>query len=122
MREQLGASVLMMRDYYKPGLWRGLTFLIMQSESHASFHPPEVCYRALGWEIQEAGTVEIPMSESFWKEIGNIGPIDPHDEARKLLGPVIMNKLVITNGENQVNDRHVVLYSYVRNSSLGSSD
>ncbi len=53
MRDKLGASVLMMRDYYKPGLWRGLTFLIMQSKSRTSFHPPQVCYPATGWGIQE---------------------------------------------------------------------
>ncbi len=123
MRDQLGASVLMMRDYYKPGLWRGLTFLIMQSENRASFHPPQVCYPAQGWKVQEEGTEVIPMPESFWKEVGDIGPLDPLEMASEYLGPVSMSKIIITIGEDDIKDRHVVLYCYVRNSSYwGSSD
>ncbi len=123
MRQQLGASVLMMRDYYKPGLWRGLTFLIMQSEDRSSFHPPQVCYPAQGWKVQEEGTEVIPMPESFWKEVGDIGPMDPLEMALEYLGPVCMSKLIITTGDDEIEDRHVVLYCYVRNSSYwGSSD
>ncbi len=123
MREQLGASVLLMRDYYKPGLWRGLTFLIMQSESRASFHPPQVCYPSQGWEVQEEGTEVIPMPESFWQKVGDLGPLKPEEDAEEYFGPVSMSKLIITTGDDSVKDRHVVLYCYVRDSSYwGSSD
>ncbi len=124
MRKELGASVLMMRDYYKPGLWRGLTFLIMQSKSRTSFHPPQICYPATGWEIQEEGQEEIPLPDSFWQSIGDLGPLKPEGGAQDYFGPVQMGKLLVTTQLNeQATDRHVVLYCYVRNSSYwGSSD
>ena len=54
LKEQLGADVMLLRAYTKPGLYQPLFFLAMQSKSRSSFHPPEVCYPALGWQIEEA--------------------------------------------------------------------
>ena len=48
LREALGANVFLMRDYYRPGLYMPIFFLIVQAKESSALHPPVVCFKAHG--------------------------------------------------------------------------
>jgi len=53
--KSLGADVMLMRAYSNPKSYQPVFFLIVQSRNRSSFHPPVVCYPALGYTIEEEG-------------------------------------------------------------------
>ena len=61
--KSLGADVMLMRAYSHPKLYQPVFFLIMQSNNRSSFHPPVVCYPALGYTIEEEGKGEDTRAE-----------------------------------------------------------
>ncbi|PIU57718.1 MAG: hypothetical protein COS88_00315, partial [Chloroflexi bacterium CG07_land_8_20_14_0_80_51_10] len=118
VKESLGADVMLLRPYIRPGLYRPLEFLIMQSKDRSSFHPPEVCYPALGYQIEEEGNEAVPIPSASWVE-GS--PWDPQlrTGSEEPARPVPTRKLVITKGaDGEVKERKVVLYFYVKESSF----
>ncbi len=108
-KEQLGADVAIMRGYTKPGT-REIWFLAMQSKSRSSFHPPEVCYPALGWEIVEEGFVSIPGEDADWIE----KPLYPRFSKNETT--VVLKKLLVAKD----NERRLVLYFYVKHGTVGA--
>lgn len=66
IEEQLGADTLLMRAYLRPHLYQPVFFLILQSRNRSSFHPPPVCYAALGYSIEEEGSEEIVVQNLSW--------------------------------------------------------
>jgi len=66
--ESLGADVMLMRTYVHPEFHQPVFFLIMQSKNRSSFHPPIVCYPALGYTIEEEGKEGIPVHNVSWIE------------------------------------------------------
>lgn len=109
-KSQLGAEVAIMRGYTKPGT-REIWFLAMQSKSRSSFHPPEVCYPAMGWEIVEEGFVDIPGEDADWIE----KPLYPRFSKEETT--VRLKKMLVT----KKNERRLVLYFYVKHGTLGSA-
>ncbi|MBE0517204.1 MAG: exosortase-associated EpsI family protein [Methanophagales archaeon] len=102
LTERLKADVTLMRSYRSPP---GQIFLlILQSKNRSSFHPPTVCYPALGYEIEEESTAEIVIHNESWIEAG------PWREAEKSTVSLKVKKLVVSNGE----ERRMVLYFYVK--------
>ena len=53
LKESLGADVMLMRAYSQPRVRQPVFFHILQSNNRSSFHPPIVCYPALGFTIEE---------------------------------------------------------------------
>ena len=66
--ESLGADVMLLRAYSHPEFYQPVFFLIVQSTNRSSFHPPIVCYPALGYTIEEEGKEEIPVHNISWVE------------------------------------------------------
>ena len=117
--ESLGADVMLLRAYSHPELYPQVFFLIMQSKNRSSFHPPIVCYPALGYTIEEEGKVNIPIQNVSWVE----GPLYGVPATERLYSNVTLpvKKLIVTkqSGEN-VTERRVVLYFYVKGSPFTS--
>ena len=115
--ERLGADVMLMRDYINPDTFQPVILLVLQSNNRSSFHPPIVCYPALGYTIEEEGTVEIPVQNMSWVEgpwFGAVQHLYPNVT-------VTAKKLIVTKQSGgKVTDRRVVLYFYVKNSPFTS--
>ena len=52
LKESLGADIILLRGYVRPGLYQPIFFLLMQARTESSFHPPPICYPAMGYEIE----------------------------------------------------------------------
>jgi hypothetical protein len=113
LAERLNADVMLMRAYSHPKYYQPVFFLIMQSNNRSSFHPPTVCYPALGYTIEEEGMVVIPVQNMSWVEgswFGTVQDLYPNVT-------VTAKKLIVTKEskeEGKVTERRVVLYFYVK--------
>ena len=121
--KSLGADVMLMRAYLHPESYQPVFFLIVQSRNRSSFHPPVVCYPALGYTIEEEGKEEIPVHNVSWVA----KPIYSISESRKeergyFNGTISSKKLVVSKESNgRVTERRVVLYFYVKE-GISSND
>ena len=125
--ESLGADVMLHREYWHPKLYQPVFFLIIQSKNPSSFHPPIVCYPALGYTIKEEGREEIFVHNASWAS----KPVLPTWESRKeelgyFNGTISAKKLIVVKeseekGNKEVTERRVVLYFYVKESPLVSN-
>lgn len=115
IKELLGADVMLVRSYDRPELYMPVFLLIAQSGDVSSFHPPPVCYRAQGYEIDEESTVKFPVTDSVWAGDSwrsmREGNIFKGELSAKLL---IVSK---RNTEGEITERRGVLYYYVKDSS-----
>ncbi|MBN2187012.1 MAG: exosortase-associated EpsI family protein [Dehalococcoidia bacterium] len=105
LRETLGANVSLMRDYYRPGLYTPIFFLIVQAKESTTLHPPNVCYKALGYHVDE------------FKDVIQIAGASQDGTYDNVLtgGTVPIKKLVVSKtSEGQVVERRVALYCYLR--------
>jgi hypothetical protein len=66
LTERFKADVTLMRSYRNPS--SQIFLLILQSKNRPSFHPPTVCYPALGYEIEEESNEEIVIHNESWIE------------------------------------------------------
>lgn len=114
-KEQLGADVALMRGYRKPGATQEIWFLAMQSKSRSSFHPPEACYPALGFTIEEEGYEIVPGENADWLE----APLYPKFSESQ--ATVRLKKMLVSKGKAGVTEEHrLILYFYVKHGSLGA--
>lgn len=120
--ESLGADVMLMRAYSHPKLYQPVFFLILQSTNRSSFHPPIVCYPALGYTIEEEGKGEVPVHNVSWAA----GPWRSEKFEREhgvlFNGTISAKKLIVvkeSKEEGKVTERRVVLYFYVKESPFG---
>jgi hypothetical protein len=93
-------------------LYQPVFFLVMQSENRSSFHPPIVCYPALGYTIVEEGKELIPVQDVSWAE-------DPwlSEKDVPLTVALAVKKLVVVKEaeeDGKITERRVVLYYYVK--------
>jgi hypothetical protein len=123
LAESLGAEVMLLRAYghtYGNGTLRGkqVLLLIIQSDNRSSFHPPIVCYPAVGYRIEEETTEEIRVSNATWAE----APWYPNVELEEpgiFNGSMSAKKLVISKeSDGEVTKRKVVLYFYVKDNTV----
>ncbi|MDY6833709.1 MAG: exosortase-associated EpsI family protein [Chloroflexota bacterium] len=116
--DTLGADVMMMRGYIKPGVYSPIFLLIMQAVDRSSFHPPTVCYPAMGYTIEEETSDEITISDKTWaQEYGG----------KTSLGESMSVKKLVVSRESEegvITERRLVLYFYVKDNPLNpfSSD
>ncbi|HDS45774.1 MAG TPA: exosortase-associated EpsI family protein [Methanomicrobia archaeon] len=119
LMEQLGADVMLMRAYSHPQLYQPIFLLIMQSYNRSSFHPPIVCYPALGYTIESASNEIVTISNASWVE----DPWFSAPAARRNETILPVKKLVVTKqaaDTGRVTERRVVLYFYVKEPPLSS--
>ena len=116
--ESLGADVMLLRAYSHPKLYQPVFFLIVQSNNRSSFHPPIVCYPALGYTIEEEGKELVPVHNVSWTAGRWIECDMPSNVT------VSVKKLVVTKEaeeDGKVTERRVVLYYYVKDRPLASN-
>ncbi|MFC1937294.1 exosortase-associated EpsI family protein [Chloroflexota bacterium] len=127
VEEILKPDVILMRAYSKPGLYQPVFLLLIHSRSRTSFHPPPVCYPALGWTIEEEAIEPVSLemtgwaAEPFKEEIPSVAR-HPEYRGEYYVGGVPARKLVVfkQSGE-RVTERRVVLYFYLKDDEVSSS-
>lgn len=109
--ERLGADVMLSRAYRHPSSSKPVFFLIIQSTNLSSFHPPIVCYPALGYEIEDEGVEQVPIENASWAK----GPWRSEREGLIFKGEMNTKKLVvIKRTDGKITERRLVLYYYVK--------
>ena len=109
--ESLGADVMLSRAYRHPSSSKPVFFLIIQSTNLSSFHPPIVCYPAMGYEIEDEGVEQVPIENASWAK----GPWRSEREGLIFKGEMNTKKLVvIKRTDGKITERRVVLYYYVK--------
>lgn len=102
LEETLGADVILLRTYLNTGYYQPVHLAVVQGKEPSSFHPPPICYRAVGWDIEEEEVEEVPVSDVTWTSASE--PIS-----------ISAKKLVASKGSNgEVEEREVALYYYVK--------
>ncbi|RZB28821.1 MAG: hypothetical protein AEth_01823 [Candidatus Argoarchaeum ethanivorans] len=116
VQKSLGADVMLMRAYSHPEAYQPVFFLIVQSDNRSSFHPPIICYPALGYTIEEDDKEEIPVHDVSWAAKPIYSTWENRKEERGYFnGTIPSKKLVVSKGSNgKVTERRVVLYFYVK--------
>jgi len=118
----LEAGCLLIRSYSKPALVQPIFFLIMQSDFKSSFHPPIVCYPALGWTIEEEGEETIPIADTTWahKPSAEWPSVTRNPESSSYIrDSLLAKKLVVFKGtKDDIKERRVVLYFYLKDNQL----
>jgi hypothetical protein len=107
-QKALGAELLLMRGYYEPGLYQPLFLTIVQASTESSFHPPRLCHEGVGYKTAEEGRDTVSIQDPSWAEDGT--PVEI---------PVNM-LLVYKEVNNEVTERRVVLYIYVKGGAFAS--
>lgn len=106
--ESLGADVILLRGYDRPGLYQPIFFLIMQARTESSFHPPRVCYAVLGYEIEGEGKEQVVVTDTSWTEASSNTTIP------------LKKMVVFKESGGKVTERRVVLYCYVKGNQFKS--
>jgi hypothetical protein len=100
--ENVGADVLLVRTYIRLGYYEVINMVVMHGDEPSSFHPPPICYRASGWEIEEEGVEVVPVSGEDWADAAE--PV-----------PIRMKWMVAGREAGaEVREREVALYFYVK--------
>jgi len=124
LKESLGADVMLMRAYSHPEIRQLVFFHILQSNNRSSFHPPIVCYPALGYTIEEEGRTNISVHNVSWASEPLISTWESRkEECGCFNGTFSAKKLVVTkesNTDGKVTERRVVLYFYVKDNPISS--
>ena len=113
IQEKLGADMMLVRAYVHPDLYQPLFFLIAQSKDTSSFHPPPICYRALGYEIDEEDTLYFPVKGDDWSE----AHWRSNQEGDIFKGEFSAKKLIVSkrSPDGDIAERRAMLYCYVKN-------
>jgi hypothetical protein len=116
-KESLGADMLFMRAYSRPGIPHHVFFTIIQSNNRSSFHPPIVCYPALGYTVKEETADRVLISNTSWVEPPLFGTWKKRENRS-----ISVKKLEVTKeaADGSVKERRAVLYFYVKDNPLTS--
>jgi hypothetical protein len=109
IKESLGADALLLRSYVSPGIYSGVDFLILQAETETSFHPPPVCYAAIGFEIEEQGKERVLIEDAEWARATSSTVSIPVEKA-----------VILRKSGGRIRERRLVLYFYVKGNQLTS--
>ena len=126
LKEQLGAKTLIKRAYHLENPFRPVFLLLMQSVSKTSFHPPTVCYPALGYEIEEETKDVVYVKDTTWIDNWyNLNFEDLPGWAREngkspQYGEISVKKLIVLDKDKA--DRRVVLYLYIKDKKITSNN
>jgi hypothetical protein len=116
--EVLGADVLLMRAYSNPNSYQPVFFLIEQSTNRSSFHPPPVCYRALGYTIEEEAQETVMLHNVTFAQERWMEKDIPSNVTLSVKKIVVAKE---SEGEGTITERRVVLYFYVKNRPYASN-
>ena len=107
-KKQLGADVMLLRGYSSAGFYVPIFFLVMQSKTETSFHPPHICYAGQGFKVQEEGEEHVLITGTSWtKSSPNL--------------TVPLKKLVLLKeSEGTIIERRLVLFCYVKGNQFTS--
>jgi hypothetical protein len=119
--ESLGADVMLLRAYGHPNSYQPVFFLIMQSKNRSSFHPPIVCYPALGYTIEEEGKESLSVQNVSWVEEPLFGTAEKVSNVTISVKKLVVAKESEEDGNAKVTERRVVLYFYVKENPLASA-
>ena len=117
--EFLDADVVLMRAYSHPDSYQPVFLLILQSDNRSSFHPPPICYHALGYTVEEEATEEVVVQNLSWAE----GPWMSERDAT-FNGSIVVKKLIVAKESEEyerVIERRVVLYFYVKENPFATN-
>ncbi|MEA1943954.1 MAG: exosortase-associated EpsI family protein [Euryarchaeota archaeon] len=104
----LGADVMLMRAYSSPASYQPLFLLIVQSNNRSSFHPPVICYPALGYTIEKEGRENVSVQNVSWVE----EPVYGKDKENASIS--VKKLVVVKESDGKIIERRVVLYLYVK--------
>ena len=116
--ESLGADVMILRAYSNPNVYQPVFFLIEQSTNRTSFHPPPVCYQAVGYTIEEETKETVLLHNVTFAQERWMEKDMPSDVT------LSVKKIVVTReseDDGTVTERRVVLYFYVKNRPYASN-
>jgi len=121
LEDALNADIIIVRGYLKNEPFSlPVKLLTLQSKSRESFHPPEVCYPAMGYKILEESYEEIVIPLEKWAHIEiKVENLEMFSTGKRDYNNVIrVKKLVIAkDDERGINRKNVILYFYLGNSS-----
>ena len=127
LKEQLGARTIIKRAYHLETPFQPVFFLLMQSASTASFHPPTVCYPALGYDIEEETKDIVYIKDTTWVDKWYDQNYEDLPEWAKeswekspQFGEISVKKLVVTKQDST--ERRVVLYLYIKDNKITSHE
>ena len=118
LKESLGADVMLMRAYSHPKLYQPIFLLVMQSYNRTSFHPPIVCYPALGFTIEDESPEIVTVQNANWVEDPWFSAVERRNETVLPVKKLVVVKQAADTG--RVTERRVVLYFYVKEPPLSS--
>ena len=129
LKEGLGADVFLTRAYNKADLTEPVFLLVMHASNKSGFHPPPICYKAMGYEIEEEGQEEIGVADTAWldmtiseEQLSRLTQWQREEiESSPYGGLISVKKLIVFkqyNGEST--DRRIVLYIYIKDKMLVS--
>ncbi len=126
LKEQLGANTLIKRAYHLENPFQPVFLLLMQSVSKTSFHPPTVCYPALGYEIEEETKDILYVKDTTWVDkwydlnFEDLPGWAKEGGKSPQYGEISVKKLIISDQEKA--DRRVVLYMYIKDKKITSNN
>ncbi|MFC2040198.1 hypothetical protein ACFLTW_03365 [Chloroflexota bacterium] len=124
LKEALMAETLLVREYFTEELTNSVFLLVVQSNSQSSIHPPPVCYKAQGYEIEKEGVEKIKLSNPDWlmtlpTDMDSL-PMWAQESMTEspLSGTIPVNSMIVVkrNGESII-ERRIVLYFYLIDTS-----
>ena len=98
----LQADALLLRVYEPPTFSQPIFFTIVQSKSDASFHPPNVCFTAQGYKIEDQSQENVTITDAAWAP-------DPSN----ITIPVNTMVVTLNNSDGTITERRLILYFYV---------
>jgi hypothetical protein len=107
--ELLGADIMLLRSYEPNTFSQPVFFLILQAKTESSFHPPEVCVRAQGGELQDVGDEIITITDASWIK----GTTNTSIPMKKL---VVIKK----SKDGTPKERRIMLFCYVKGNQFYS--
>ncbi len=116
IKKALGADAMLVRAYTKTTNYEVAFFLVAQSDDPSSFHPPPVCFRAQGYNIEEEGSVRFTVPETEWAAKHWRSEL----EGNVFKGSFSAKTMVISkeDREGNVTERMAVLYYYVKHGGV----
>ena len=105
----LQADALLLRVYEPPTFSQPIFFTIVQSKSDASFHPPNVCFTAQGYKIEDQSQENVTITDAAWAP-------DPSN----ITIPVNTMVVTLNNSDGTITERRLILYFYVKGNQFYS--
>lgn len=118
LAEVLGMDVMLMRAYSHPKFYQPVFFLIEQSTNRSSFHPPPICYPALGYTIEEAGKETVLVENASFATERWMEKDMPSNVSLSVKKLVVVKE---SKDDGRVTERRVVLYFYVKDRPFASN-